>query len=468
MIGKIKKFFSKKGKDANALAKHEQLKNVAIFCVVLGVCFLFYYFSSQEDTSIAKEEPTFDGALDRSFTGLSDEALFEKQQHQIDAIQDLMAKEQKKKETPSAEKEMLTLVKTLENKLVALEIENKSMHEELKNVFIKQSEASLKPVARPPSREEIQAKELEQINAERERFTHAGLETIRFSHRRKFFEEERTSENYVWAGSFVEGYLLSGAKGDAGINGSKNMGTAIIRLDSDGIMPNDKRSYLNGCFVVVSTYGDLSEDSVVMHLETLSCASKKLNFEKQVYGSVFDLDAMQDLRGVPILNTKPLLTYSAAAGILSGIGQGLSNYGSAQSINPQTGSITTYSTAANLAQSAAGGGISNPANRVSDYIMKIADIYHPVVIARAGRRVSVMFTKGFWIDKKHQHVESGITLDTSENAEGTQSTASEYQLQEIAGNKEVTPESDDKTAQEFLKESDLDFKEVQEGGQSRG
>jgi conjugal transfer pilus assembly protein TraB len=63
---------------------------------------------------------------------------------------------------------------------------------------------------------------------------------------------------------------------------------------------------------------------------------------------------------------------------------------------------------------ATGGGLVNPANHLSDYIMKIADIYHPVVIARAGRKVSVMFSKGFWIDNAHQTYESGKALDNEE------------------------------------------------------
>ena len=46
--------------------------------------------------------------------------------------------------------------------------------------------------------------------------------------------------------------------------------------------------------------------------------------------------------------------------------------------------------------------------------MKIADIYHPLVVARAGRRVSVLFTKGFWIDKEHQVYESGKAIDERE------------------------------------------------------
>jgi conjugal transfer pilus assembly protein TraB len=165
-------------------------------------------------------------------------------------------------------------------------------------------------------------------------------------------------------------------------------------------MPNKKQSRLKDCVALASSYGDLSDDSVVMHLERLSCASGDANFEKKVYGGVFDSDAMQDVRGKAILKTKPLLQYSAAAGLLAGIGDGLRNYGTAQSINTN-GSITTFS-ATDLGRSALGGAVSAPSTQVANYIMKIVDIYHPVVKARAGRVVTVLFTQGFSIDHDFQ------------------------------------------------------------------
>lgn len=257
--------------------------------------------------------------------------------------------------------------------------------------------------------------------------------------------------------------MLSGAKGDAGINGSKNMGTALIRLDSDGVMPNNRHSRLSGCLAIVSTYGDLSDDAVVMHLETLSCAKPNLSFEQKVYGSVYDLDAMEDLRGTSILKTKPLLEYSAAAGILAGFGDGLKNLNTAQTINPGAGTITTYGQATTLAQSAAGGAVSNPANKISDYIMKIADIYHPLVVARAGRRVSVMFTKGFWIDRAHQTYESGKSIDdqSAKNESGITTTISRAGSESvpIGRGEHSTPnssyQSETQTAQQFLNQNGL-------------
>ncbi|RUQ96650.1 TrbI/VirB10 family protein [Legionella septentrionalis] len=466
MFAQIKKLLRfKQIINANKKARIEQLKNALVFLAIAGACYGFYLFSSNEsDTSKTIEPPVFDGAFDKAFSRVSDEALIEKQQHQIDALKEMISKNENNlvnNRNPS-DNETKSLVEALKEKLDKLEAENQKINEKLQVTLLKNAQASLVAVT-PPTREEMEEHRLNRLQLEKERYLKAGLETVHFNYRRKNFREERTPDNYVWAGTFAEGVLLSGAKGDAGINGAKNMGTALIRLDSDGIMPNNKHSHLNGCFALVSTYGDLSEDAVVMHLETLSCIGK-LNFEQKVYGAVFDLDAMQDLRGTSILKTKPLLNYTAAAGFLAGIGDGLKNYGTAQSINPQTGAITTYSTAANLAQSAGGGALSNPANRISDYIMKIADIYHPLVVARAGRRVSVMFSKGFWIDRKHQVYDSSEAIDNQEAKSEAGITTTVSRALSIPQSETMNPvheenvysahsEPDEQVAQQFLKQT---------------
>lgn len=419
-----------KSQNANKLAKKEQLKHLAVLLLVGGVSYGFYcYSSSERKKPVIQEEAHFDGVFESTFNQGSDEALIVQQQHQIDSLKDLVMANEKKQQVqatlPEPDPDTKALVAVMQEKLARLEEENKKTNEQLQVALLSTRQASLVTV-RPPTREELEARQKKRHQVERELLAHSGLETVQFNSRKKHNYEVRTSKNYVWAGTFVEGVLLTGILGDAGINGSKNMGTALIRLTSGGIMPNNQHSHLEDCMALVSTYGDLSGSSVVLHLETLSCAGKDINFEQKAYGSVFDLDAMQDLRGTSILKTKPLLGYSAAAGMLAGFGDGLKNLNTAQTFNPGVGTITTYGQASTLAQSAAGGALSNPANRISDYVMRIADIYHPLVVARAGRKVSVLFTKGFWIDKEHQVYESGKSINEghAENESGITTTIS--------------------------------------------
>ena len=415
MIKKFKKWWVTNPQlNANKLAKKEQLKHAAVLLLVGGVSYGFYCYSSvAHKKPVIQEDAVFDGVFESTFNQGSDEALIVQQQHQIDSLKDLIAKNENKKQevkAPEPDAETKALMQAMQGQLTRLAEENKKTNEQLQVALLSTRQASLVTV-RPPTREEIEMKRKQRHQVEREMLSKSGLETVQFNKRKKKNSEVRTSKNYVWAGTFAEGVLLTGVLGDAGINGSKNMGTALIRLTSGGIMPNNQHSHLQDCMALVSTYGDLSGGSVVLGLQTLSCAGKDINFEQKVYGTVFDLDAMQDLRGTPILKTKPLLGYSAAAGMLAGFGDGLKNLNTAQTFNPGAGTITTYGQASTLAQSAAGGALTNPANRISDYVMRIADIYHPLVVTRAGRKVSVMFTQGFWIDKEHQVYESGRSIN---------------------------------------------------------
>lgn len=417
MIDKLKELFAHKSQNPNLKARREQFITALVIASVCVTSYGFYLYTSKHPNTkkASQDEVSFDGVFDSRFEIASDEAVLLKQQKEIDALnqrlQDSETKRVKEQKNlkPSVDEDTKNLIQALNEKLNTLEVENKKTNEKLQVAMLQNQQTHL--ALQPPSREE-QAERLRQKAArQREYYRKAGMETVRFQNK-KNKENERSPSNYVWAGTFVSGIMITGVMGDAGVNGSKNTGTVLIRLDENGTMPNGKRSRLKDCFVLGSSYGDLSGDSVVIHLETLSCARNDLNFELKVYGSVYDQDAMQDVRGTPILKTKPLLEYTTAAGLIAGIGDGLANYGTVQSINPD-GSLSTYSLSS-IGRQAAGGAISNPANKVSEYIMKIADIYHPLVVARAGRRVSVMFIKGFWIDKAHQKYESGHAIDNKE------------------------------------------------------
>ncbi|STX81257.1 putative conjugative transfer protein TraB [Legionella busanensis] len=406
-----------KHKNINMRAKREQtITALSIACVCISF-YGFYLYTTKHRVKpiLANQEIAFDGVFDSKFSQDSDEAVLLKQQKEIDELTARFKKTEENLKSPpivtsfKEDEETKKLVQALSEKLNQLEKENIHIFEKLQVAMLKGQQASLG--VRPPTKEEMAEKLRRKALNKRSYYQNAGLETVRFNSSRKG-SFERRPDNYVWAGTFVSGIMLTGVMGDAGVNGQKNTGTVLIRLDENGTMPNGKRSRLKDCFVLGSSYGDLSGDSVVIHTETLSCASNDLNFEIKVYGSVYDQDAMQDVRGTPILKTKPLLEYTAAAGLIAGIGDGLSNYGSIQSINPD-GSLSKISPSS-IGRMAAGGAIINPANKVSEYIMKITDIYHPLVVARAGRRVSVMFIKGFWIDKAHQKFESEKAIDNEQ------------------------------------------------------
>lgn len=340
MLDKFKTIFASNSDNPNVDAKREQIRTALVIALIALCAYGFYLWSSHKakPKSLHQEALHFEGTFDSHFDEYSDEALIAQQQAQIDAIKSMVIEKRKTDKSPNEEQLTRELVKSLSKKIADLEQENKKTQSSLKLALLSARQKQSSLALGPPSRKE---QHFRQKQKSRMRYQSAGLETISFHHTKKRVTT-RSAQNYVWAGTFVSGIMLTGVMGDAGLNGAKNTGNVLIRLDENGTMPNGRVSHLKDCFVLGSSFGDLSGDSVVIHTETLSCAGR-LNFEKHVYGSVFDRDAMQDLRGTAILKTKPLLGYTAAAGLLAGIGDGLQNYGSAQSIN-SNGSLTTFST----------------------------------------------------------------------------------------------------------------------------
>ena len=383
----------------------ETKQNQTIAGVVLMVVFmlgfgLFVYAKKHAAKDVQIDEKEFAGIFDRKFNNSTDEALIEKQNQKLASMNqniEKLSQEQEKKLLNERERAGLdkshieSTISQMKERIEALEKENKSAKNKLSQMASKKS-----TIVRPPSRkEQIQKAQYKRQFNEQRMYQRAPMRHVRFVRKPKV-KKKRTSDNYVWAGTQVEGVLVTGILGDAGINGSKNKGNGVIRLIGNGDMPSKKKSHLKDCTIIYSSYGDLSGNSAVVRLVTLSCASNKMNFEKRVYGSVYDSDAMQDLRGTPILNTSPLLKYSTAAGILAGIGKGLENAGNVQALNAN-GTISSFSSTS-LVQQAAGGGLSYPSEKISEYIMKIADIYHPLVVIKPGRKVTIVFNKGFWTD----------------------------------------------------------------------
>ena len=390
LFEKIKKPFKKSYKNLNQQAKQSQIILGVILMALIATGFgVFVYVKDKHKLAQVVSVKDFDGILDKKFNSTTDEALIEKQDKRLELLSKATQNQSKslqneQKKNDQSRDELSSLIINLESKVKNLERENLSSQNKIAGL-LQQND-----VTRPPSREE-QVQMLQKTKF----YQQAPLKHMHLPKPPKK-KRRKNNRNYIWASTSVEGILTTGILGDAGINGSKNKGSGVIRFIDNGIMPSKQHSFLKDCTVTYSSYGDLSSDTAVLHLGRLSCAGSIMNFEKEVYGSVYDTDAMQDLRGTSVLKSQQILSYSAAAGLLGGIGDGLKNAGSVSAFNTN-GTISSFSSTS-LAQQAAGGALSNPANKISDYIMKIADIYHPVVVVKPGRKVTVIFLKGFWTD----------------------------------------------------------------------
>jgi conjugal transfer pilus assembly protein TraB len=249
MLNKIKQWMNSNPKNDNQETKQNQTIAGVVLMVVFMLGFgLFVYAKKHAAKDIQIDEKEFAGIFDRKFNNSTDEALIEKQNQKLASMNqniEKLSQEQEKKLLNERERAGLdkthieSTINQMKERIEALEKENKSAKNKLSQMASKKS-----TIVRPPSRkEQIQKAQYKRQFNEQRMYQRAPMRHVRFVRKPKV-KKKRTSDNYVWAGTQVEGVLVTGILGDAGINGSKNKGNGVIRLIGNGDMPSKKKSHL--------------------------------------------------------------------------------------------------------------------------------------------------------------------------------------------------------------------------------
>lgn len=136
----MRKLNKQKSQNTNNKAYKEQLKHLGILVSILGAAFGYYLYSTHETLKVIhQEEGGFDSVFNAKFNQNTDEALIEKQQHELNQVKDtLKVHEDLQKETSiesQKEKEALNahedLFKEMQTKISQLEEDNKKITEQL-------------------------------------------------------------------------------------------------------------------------------------------------------------------------------------------------------------------------------------------------------------------------------------------------------------------------------------------------
>jgi conjugal transfer pilus assembly protein TraB len=197
--------------------------------------------------------------------------------------------------------------------------------------------------------------------------------------------------------SFARGTLLGGLDAPTGGQSQSNPHPVLIRLSDNSVLPNRFRGEYRECFVVAAGYGDISSERAYLRTESLSCVrADGATLEVKIQGSVYGEDGKVGMRGRLVTKQGQMLANALLAGVVSGIGQGLST------------SSTEYSTSAlGTVASASGGdayragvgtGVGRALDRLAQYYIKLAENTFPVIEVDAGREIDVVITKGVRID----------------------------------------------------------------------
>ena len=248
------------------------------------------------------------------------------------------------------------------------------------------------------------------------------LHSVSFHYVSKTLKQDNhlSPAHYVPSGTFVRAVVLGGTDADASVNGqSKNNGVMLFKLLQPGTLPNGQHSHLQGCFVTASSYGDISSERAYVILDRISCAEPGQSIiDKAVTGWAF-FGGKVGIKGVPLMRDNKIMQWAGISGAMSGIASAAQYAQSVQSINPLGASVTVPSTS--VAPYAAYGGASKAAEVLSNYYVKRAEQYHPVIQVGSGNLVTIVFKDGFFLEpdealrtnNRTTHAQSFSTAESS-------------------------------------------------------
>lgn len=203
-----------------------------------------------------------------------------------------------------------------------------------------------------------------------------------------------TRTGYVPAGSFVRVALLGGLDAPTGGQAQTNPHPILMRTQGNAFLPNRYRFEVKECFILASSYGDISSERAFARLENLSCVRRDGRaVDMAVKGYVVGEDGKAGMRGRLISKQGQILANALLAGIGSGIGQAFQNSATTQSISP-LGTTSTVNQGQQF-KNGISSGVGKTLDRLSQYYIDLAEKLFPVIEIDAGRTVEVVFTKGF-------------------------------------------------------------------------
>ncbi|WP_313107980.1 MULTISPECIES: F-type conjugal transfer pilus assembly protein TraB [Pseudescherichia] len=216
-----------------------------------------------------------------------------------------------------------------------------------------------------------------------------GLTTTTFSY--DSLKKKPPKLPWIPSGSFSEAILIEGADANASVTGQQNSRPVTIRLKGKVQMPNNHEYDMSGCFVVGEIWGDISSERGEVRTKSISCMPKHGAPIDMAFEGHVSYQGKGGIKGTPVMRNGKIVGYAAGAGFLSGIGEGVKS-----AATPSVGlGATADVSAGDVFKQGMGGGASKAADNLSQYWIKRAEQYHPVIDIGAGNEVTVVFQEGF-------------------------------------------------------------------------
>ena len=205
------------------------------------------------------------------------------------------------------------------------------------------------------------------------------------------------------AGSHAEAVVLAGVDASAGVSSQGDPRPVLFRITGPAwtAAENGRAMQVDvaGCTVTGAAHGDLSSEKIYARLRTMTCAGPGSGtvIETDVAGFVAGSGKV-GVRGPVVSREGALVEKAFLAGMVSGLGQGVSQAFQPQAVGTAAGAAVANTGLGDIGRAGLGSGAASAGQKVADYMIRRAEQYQPVIQLRAGTRVTLVFLEGARLD----------------------------------------------------------------------
>ena len=214
---------------------------------------------------------------------------------------------------------------------------------------------------------------------------------------------EKPVAAWLPAGAHAEAVVLAGVDASAGVSSQGDPRPVLFRIVAPAWTAAADGTALAvdvaGCTVTGAAFGDLSSEKVYARLRTMTCAGDAPGtvIETEVAGFAAG-SGKAGVRGPVVSREGALVEKAFLAGLVSGVGQGVSQAFQPQAVATGTGAAVANTGLGDIGRAGLGAGAGSAGQKVADYMIRRAEQYQPVIQLTAGTRVTLVFLEGARID----------------------------------------------------------------------
>ena len=211
---------------------------------------------------------------------------------------------------------------------------------------------------------------------------------------------ENEYAGFIPPGSFAQVALLSGVDSGTSEYTRANPQPILLRVQDNAVLPQGNYA-TKSCFVLGSSYGDLSSERVFIQLSRITCVDKSrgMMLTGTINGFVTDADSIQGLKGNVIRRDGQLLGKAMLSGFASGLSEVAASAGTTQ-VTTVGGAINTALDTDRILETGGMKGIGSTMELISKQYLEEAKNMFPVISINGGRVGTMVLTQGSTLEWK--------------------------------------------------------------------